>query len=107
MPRSVDDILKHGDELAQRFEDYEPNAADECDPAAVDDLRRAVTARSDAERSIRDAVDRGPPSQPLVGADRIPDRHLGRGRAPALRQGPQDGALVTCGGRSGSSLSGR
>jgi len=24
MPRSVDDILKHADELARRFEDYEP-----------------------------------------------------------------------------------
>ena len=57
MPRSVDDILKHADDLAKRFEDYEPRAEDERDPAAVSTLRRAVTARSDAERSIRDAVD--------------------------------------------------
>ncbi len=55
--RNVDDILKHTDELAKRFEDYEPKTDDERDPDAVDDLRRAVTARSDAERSIRDAVD--------------------------------------------------
>lgn len=57
MPRSVEDILKHAEELAKRFEDYEPKADDEHDPNAVDDLRRAVTARSDAERAIRDAVD--------------------------------------------------
>lgn len=38
------------------FEDYEPQAEDERDPDAVIVLRRAVTARSDAERSIRNAV---------------------------------------------------
>ena len=57
MPRSVEDILKHADELAKRFEDYEPRAEDEREPDALSGLRRAVTARSDAERSIRDAVD--------------------------------------------------
>lgn len=57
MPRSVEDILKHADELAKRFETYEPKAEDERDPDAVNMLRQAVTARSDAERSVRDAVD--------------------------------------------------
>ncbi len=56
MPRSVEDILKHADELARRFEDYDPQAQDEREPEALSGLRRAVTARSDAERSIRDAV---------------------------------------------------
>jgi len=56
MPRSVQDILKHADELAKRFEDYEPEAGDERNPDAVNALRQAVTARSDAERSVRDAV---------------------------------------------------
>jgi hypothetical protein len=56
MPRSVEDILKHADELAKRFEQYEPDEHDERDPAALDELRQAVTARSDAERSVRDAV---------------------------------------------------
>lgn len=56
MPRSVEDILKHADELAKRFEDYAPRAQDEHDPDVVHALRQAVTARSDAERSIRDAV---------------------------------------------------
>lgn len=58
MPRTVEDILKHADELAKRFEDYDPNPEDERDPDAARALRQAVVARSDAERGIRDAVDR-------------------------------------------------
>jgi hypothetical protein len=56
MPRSVDDILKHADELAARFENYQPDPADELDPAAVALLRRAVQERSDAERHVLEAV---------------------------------------------------
>ena len=56
MPRTIKDILDHADELAKRFEDYEPSAADERDPMVFAELRRAVLSRSDAERSIRDAV---------------------------------------------------
>src|SRR5471030_2627102 len=33
MPRTIKDILEHADELAKRFEDYEPSATDERDPA--------------------------------------------------------------------------
>ncbi len=57
MPRSVQDILDHADQLAKRFESYEPSAADERDPETFAELRRAVLLRSDAERSIKDAVD--------------------------------------------------
>ena len=56
MPRSVDDILKHADELAARFENYEPDSGQEMDPAAVSQLRQAVQERSDAERHILDAI---------------------------------------------------
>jgi hypothetical protein len=56
MPRPIQQILDHADELAKRFEDYEPKAEDERDPASLERLRKAVLARSDAERSIRDAV---------------------------------------------------
>ena len=56
MPRTVQDILDHADELAKHFEQYEPNADDERDPEVFAALRRSVIARSDAERSIRDAV---------------------------------------------------
>ncbi len=56
MPRSVQDILDHADTLAKRFEDYEPRQEDERDPVAYTKLRKAVLARSDAERSVADAV---------------------------------------------------
>lgn len=58
MPRTVQEILDHADELAQRFEEYEPSPTDERDPEVLAALRRAVLSRSDAERSINDAVRR-------------------------------------------------
>jgi hypothetical protein len=57
VPRSVQEILDHSDELASRFEDYEPDAGDERDPAVYVALREAVVSRSDAERAIKVAVD--------------------------------------------------
>lgn len=57
MPRTVQDILDHADELAKRFEDYEPSASDERDPQVFTELREAVLSRSAAERTIMDAVE--------------------------------------------------
>ena len=54
--RSGQEILDHADELAKRFADYEPSPTDERDPEVFAELRRAVLSRSDAERSIKDAV---------------------------------------------------
>lgn len=56
MPRSVDEILKHADELAARFENYEPTPSDELDADAVARLRHAVAERSVAERHMLEAV---------------------------------------------------
>lgn len=56
MPRSVQEILAHSEELASRFEKYEPAAGDERDPAAYLALLDAVVSRSEAERSIKEAV---------------------------------------------------
>lgn len=56
MPRSVEEILQHADELAQRFENYEPTPADELDAGAVALLRAAVHERSQAERHLIEAV---------------------------------------------------
>jgi hypothetical protein len=58
MPRRVEDILRHADELAARFEDYEPDPAQELDAGAVAALRSAVLERSEAERHLLDAVRR-------------------------------------------------
>jgi hypothetical protein len=57
MPRSVQDILDHADELARRFETYEPAAGDERDADVFAALRDAVVSRSAAERSIKTAID--------------------------------------------------
>ena len=55
MPRSIQDILDHADELAQRFEDYEPSEGDEV-PVEEYMLRRAVMARARCEGEIVEAV---------------------------------------------------
>ena len=57
MPRTVKEILEHADELAQRFEDYEPAAEDERDLEAFIALRNAAASRSEAERSVKAAVE--------------------------------------------------
>lgn len=55
MPRSIQEILDHADELAKRFEDYEPGEGDEV-PVEEYLLRRAAVARARSEREVVDAV---------------------------------------------------
>lgn len=43
MPRTVEEILAHADELSSRFESYEPDPSDEIDVEAIHALR--VSAR--------------------------------------------------------------
>lgn len=55
MPRSIQDIIEHAEELAQQFEDYEPTDADE---VLVEEymLRRAALARARCEGQTVEAV---------------------------------------------------
>jgi hypothetical protein len=55
MPRSIQDILDHAAELAKRFEDYEPDLADER-PVEEYLLQLAVLARARSEQQIMEAV---------------------------------------------------
>ena len=55
MPNSIQQILDHADELAKRFEDYEPAPGDER-PVEEYLLERAALARARGERQIVDAV---------------------------------------------------
>lgn len=55
MPRSIQEILDQADELARRFEDYEPGEGDEV-PVEEYLLRRAALARARSEREVVDAV---------------------------------------------------
>lgn len=56
MPRSGDEILAHADQLAGRFEHYDPEPGDELNREAVTALRAAVQERPDDERHVLDAV---------------------------------------------------
>jgi uncharacterized membrane protein len=56
MPRSVDEILKHADELAARFEGGEPDPNHELKPESVTALRTAVLERSAAEKHLLEAI---------------------------------------------------
>jgi hypothetical protein len=55
MPRSIQEILDQADELAKRFEDYEPGEGDQV-PVEEYVLRRAALARARSEREVVDAV---------------------------------------------------
>jgi FAD/FMN-containing dehydrogenase len=54
MPRSLQEILEHADELERRFADHEPT--DVRDAAPLRALRDAVTERAATERRIAEAV---------------------------------------------------
>jgi len=55
MPRSIQEILDHADELAGRFEEYEPADGDE---RSVEEylLERATLDRARSERLVVEAV---------------------------------------------------
>ena len=55
MPRSIQDILDHADQLAARFENYDPEPGDER-PVEEYLLERAVLARARSERQVVDAI---------------------------------------------------
>ncbi len=55
MPRSIQEIIEHADELAARLERYEPSPGDER-PVEEYLLERAAIARAQGERQVMDAV---------------------------------------------------
>jgi hypothetical protein len=55
MPRSIQEILDHADELAKQFEDYEPADGDER-PVEEYLLQRAALARARSEQQVLNAV---------------------------------------------------
>ena len=55
MPRSIQDILDHADQLAERFENYQPDPEDER-PVEEYLLERAALARARSEQQIVDAI---------------------------------------------------
>ncbi len=56
MPRSIDELIAHADELADEFEAYEPREQDRGHEPPLMALRRAAYRRSLAERDLAEAV---------------------------------------------------
>jgi hypothetical protein len=56
MPRSVDEILAQADELARRFEDYEPGPDEGKDARALRDIASAFARVAGSEQELADAV---------------------------------------------------
>jgi hypothetical protein len=56
LPRSIQEILDHADELAKRFEDDEPGPDDKR-PVEEYLLQRAALARAGSERQVVEAVE--------------------------------------------------
>lgn len=54
MPRSLQEILEHADELQRRFEEHEPT--DVRDAAPLHAIREAVSQRAATERRVAEAV---------------------------------------------------
>ena len=57
MPRSIQEIIEHADDLARQFEDFNPEDASEM-PVEEYVLHRAVVARARSEQQLIDAVAR-------------------------------------------------
>jgi len=56
MPRSLEEILAHADELAEAFEAYDPQPEDEGKASSVVALRLAAARRAEADREVLVAV---------------------------------------------------
>lgn len=56
MPRSLQEILAHADQLADAFAGYDPEPGDEGGASPLVALRLAAVRRAEAERALLDAV---------------------------------------------------
>lgn len=56
MPRSIQGILAQADDLAKRFEDFDPGDDAGLDACALRRIRQAFARRAEAEREISEAV---------------------------------------------------
>lgn len=58
MPKSFEEIVRHADDLARRFEEYEPKPGDEDRVSALARLQLAALKRAEVEREVTEAVRR-------------------------------------------------
>ncbi len=58
MPRSVKEIIEQAEELAQRFEGFEPNPRGHAGARSLAAVHRAALTRAKTEATVADAVAR-------------------------------------------------
>lgn len=58
MPRSVKEIIEQAEELAQRFERFEPDLGDSARARSLAGVHRATLSRAQAEAKLAEAVAR-------------------------------------------------
>ena len=58
MPRSVKEIIEQAEELARRFEEFEPNPQDRARARSLAAVHRAALARAKTEATVAEAVAR-------------------------------------------------
>lgn len=56
MPRSMQEIIDHAEQLADRFETYEPDPNDRRDPQPLESIRSAAAERAHAEATLVEAI---------------------------------------------------
>lgn len=56
LPRSMQEIIDHAEELADRFEAYEPSPSDQRDPQPLESIRSAAAERAHAESALAEAI---------------------------------------------------
>ena len=105
MPRSIQEILDHADELAKRFEEYEPAAGDER-PVEEYMLERVALTRARSEQQVVDAIAAARRAGISLAEDRRNTRNVRPGRSTALqrprrsritnRASPRSGAATPC-----------
>lgn len=57
MPKSIAEIVLHADELAQRFENFDPSSAHDLDPAEGKLIRDAIERALCEQRIAQDVAD--------------------------------------------------
>jgi hypothetical protein len=58
MPRTIDEIMSQAKELAERFENHEPNTESIRNANTLRRVRKAFLARAEAEQRVTEAVEK-------------------------------------------------
>ena len=86
MPRTVEEIVAQADELAKRFEDFEPAAGSAKDAAPLRAVREAFEDYAFAQKRLGERVSVAQGDGRIVGRDRRHDRDQRRSGPATVRR---------------------